>query len=167
MAERCYKYNGDHYEQKLHRVMKRLGVRDYHWNWDRWGCWVQFTYRDSLYRFEHSVQKARERKQPIRYGYEAFAQVVLALEDLARLVERGIYDLQTWVVGMRALPEPLPEWCRILGLGHRPRSVEEVHERFRARAKVCHPDGGGSPEQFQALLKARDEALAWLAAQVR
>ena len=162
MAERLYKGDGEHYERKLHRVMKRLGVTNYDWNWDRYGSWVQFHYKGDLYRFEHTVRKARERKQPIRYGYEAFAQLVLALEDLARLVERGIYDLQTWIEGMRALPSPLPDWCQVLGLTTYPRSVEEIQERFREMAKLRHPDGGGTPEQFQELLRARDEAMTWI-----
>ena len=164
MPERLYRGDGEYYEAKLHRVMKRLGVQDYTWDWSRWSCWVQFRYKGQLYRFEHSVQKAQEHKQRIRYGVEAFAQLVLALEDLARLVERGIYDLQQWIEGMKALPEPLPSWCAILGFDHLPKTVEEVHARFRELAKQRHPDAGGSPEQFQALMRARDEAIAHLTA---
>ena len=162
MPERLYKRDGSYYEQKLARVMKRLRVADYTWDWSRWGCWVQFLYKGQLYRFEHSVAKAQSRGQRVHSGLDAFAQLVLALEDLARLVERGIYDLQQWIEGMRALPAPLPPWCAVLGFDSLPSSVAQVHERFRELAKQRHPDSGGTAQQFQELLRARDEALAYL-----
>lgn len=89
----------DAYERKLNRVMERLGVESHNFNWDRWGCWIEFRLKGDLYRFDHSVDKARARGVELRYGSDAFAQVVLALEDLARMVERGIYELSTWVAG--------------------------------------------------------------------
>ena len=90
------------YEKKLAKVMARFGIESDNYDWDcnRTGCWVQFWYKGSLYRFEHSVQNAQEHGHKLSYGSDAFAQVVLALEDLARLVDRGIYDLQDWVAGM-------------------------------------------------------------------
>ncbi|SHF53777.1 hypothetical protein SAMN02746089_02114 [Caldanaerobius fijiensis DSM 17918] len=39
--------------------------------------------------------KVKSRGIKLVYGLDAFAQIVLSLEDLARMVERGIYDLQT------------------------------------------------------------------------
>ena len=47
------------------------------------------------------------------YGSDCFAQIVLSLEDLARMAERGIYELQTWLSGMQYLPPPVvvPERC--------------------------------------------------------
>ena len=70
------------YEAKLERVMERLGVESFNFNWDRWSCFVEFRYKGELYRFDHSVEKAKARGIDIRYGSDAFAQVVLALEDL-------------------------------------------------------------------------------------
>lgn len=151
------------YERKLHRVMQRLGVESYSFDWGRAEAWVQFTYRGQLYRFEHGVKKARDRGIKIAYGSDAFAQLVLALEDLARIVERGIYDLQLWVEGMKYLPPApeLPECFRVLGFDRVPERAEEVTARFRELAKRLHPDAGGSAQAFQALMQARDEALAW------
>ena len=93
------------YEDKLVRVMARLGIEegDYNYDWSRQECWVEFRYKGELYRFSHSVKNAQEHGISLQYGSDAFAQVVLSLEDLARMVERGIYDLSTWVAGMKAL----------------------------------------------------------------
>jgi hypothetical protein len=150
------------YEAKLLRVMERLGVKDYDYNFDRHGCWVQFKYRGEVYRFDHSVAKAKSRGVNLAYGSDAFAQVVLALEDLARMVERGIYDLSTWVAGLRFLPPPVevPACFKVLGFVQVPASVEDVKDRYRTLAKERHPDAGGSSEEFQKLTDAKDLALA-------
>ena len=89
----------------------------------------------------------------IRYGSDVFAQVVLSLEDLARMVERGIYDLSTWVAGMKYLPagDPLEPCFAGLGFIERPKTVEEVRTQYKRLAKVFHPDLGGAEREFVAL----------------
>ncbi len=57
--------------------------------------------KNQYYRFEHSLHKAAEHKQNIHYSSDLFAQLVKTLEDIARMVERGIYDLSTWIEGMK------------------------------------------------------------------
>lgn len=101
MAERKHGPAGI-YEYKLQQVMERLGVEEYNFNWDRWSAWVEFAYRGESYRLEHSVEKAGAKGVELRYGSDAFAEVVLTLEDLVRIVERGIYELETWLLGMKA-----------------------------------------------------------------
>ena|SRR5690606_15929118 len=98
-----------------------------------------------------------------RYGSDCFAQVVLALEDLARIVERGIYDLSTWVSGLKALPPvvEVPSFFRVLGFTEIAAGVEEVKTRYRSLAKQLHPDAGGSAEDFQALKRAAEQAIQW------
>lgn len=152
----------DEYERKLARVMERLGIEQYSWNWDRWGCWIEFRYKGELYRFDHSVGKARARGIELRYGSDAFAQVVLALEDLARMVERGIYELSTWVAGMKCLPQPVevPGFFRFLGFERIP-DPEEVKERYRQLAKRMHPDAGGNEQDFLRLQDAAGKALQY------
>lgn len=152
------------YERKLRTVMERLGVSEYNWNWDRHGGWVDFKYKNEWYRFEHSVQKAQDKGTKLQYGSDAFAQVVLALEDLARMVERGIYELSTWVAGMRFLPPPVevPPCFRALGFTEIPAGLEDVRERYRNLAKVKHPDQGGSAEEFAKLKEAADAAVRWM-----
>ena len=161
------KYAGlEYYEKKLDKVMSRFGVGegDYNWNCDRHGGWVEFRYKGELYRFEHTVKAAQAAGISISYGSDAFAQIVMALEDLARIVERGIYDLSNWVAGMKALPEKatLPYFCAKLGLDHIPVSADEVHHQYKRMAHLYHPDKGGSDAEFSALIAARDEALQFL-----
>lgn len=153
----------DTYERKLEKVMERLGVDSYDYNFDRHGCWVQFRYRGDLYRFDHSVEKAKDRGVNLTYGSDAFAQVVLALEDLARMVERGIYELSTWVAGMRYLPPPVevPSFFKFLGFTEIPASAVDVKDRFRTLAKTMHPDTGGNEDDFLALKDAAERAAVY------
>lgn len=141
------------YEAKLSKVMARLGIEQYDYDWSRYECWVSFVYKGQPYRFSHSVKSAQEHGVNIQYGSDAFAQVILSLEDLARMVERGIYDLSTWVSGMRYLPEAssLEPCFQAIGFAQRPTSVEEVKEQYKRMAKAMHPDSGGSDEAFITL----------------
>lgn len=154
----------DFYEKKLAKVMERFGADEHNYDWGRHSGWVEFRYRGQLYRFEHSVAKAQAKGQSIRYGSDAFAQIVLALEDLARLVERGLYDLQNWIEGMRFLPLPpdIPECFKRMGFERIP-TMEEVERRFRHLAKRWHPDllkDDGTA--FKELQQAAEEARRYL-----
>lgn len=163
MAGKTYG-SADSYEAKLRRVMQRLKVKEFNWNWDRFGGWVEFRYKGELYRFDHTVEKAKAKGVKLMYGSDAFAQIVLALEDLARMVERGIYDLSTWVAGMKFLPAPqqVPECFRVLGFDRIPADVEEVRARYKLMARSAHPDAGGSAEEFHQLTQAAEEATRYL-----
>lgn len=147
------------YEAKLEKVMQRFGVEKYDYNWDRFSCWVEFWYKGQLYRFEHSIENAKAHGNDVRYGSDVFAQVVLTLEDIARMTERGIYELQTWVAGLKALPKPkdIPDYFKTLGFSEIP-SQEMLKERFRQIAKTAHPDVGGSKEYFITIKNAYEEA---------
>ncbi|HBV87049.1 MAG TPA: hypothetical protein DEF42_10450 [Desulfosporosinus sp.] len=155
--------DSDSYERKLERVMERIGVKEFTYNFDRFGCWVEFRYQNELYRFEHSIDKAKAKGINLRYGSDAFAQVVLALEDLARMVERGIYELGTWVAGMKFLPPPveIPNFIRFLGFEQIPNGQEDIKERFRQLAKTMHPDVGGTEEDFIKLKDASEKAMKY------
>jgi hypothetical protein len=155
--------DADKYEGKLARVMDRLGVTDYTFDWGRWGAVVQFTYKGGQYRFEHSVDNARSHDQKITWGSDCFAQIVRTLEDLARMVERGIYDLQVWVAGMKMLPaaKEIPSFFVRLGFAAIPESEAAVEEKFKTLAKVVHPDQGGDSEEMKALIEAREQAKQW------
>ena len=74
----------ENYESKLERVMERLGVKEFNYNFDRFGAWVEFRYKGNLSRFDHSIEKAKARGLNLGYGSDAFAQIVLSLEDIAR-----------------------------------------------------------------------------------
>ena len=153
------------YEKKLARVMERLGVEDYNFDWSRHRAWVQFRYKGQLYRFDHTVSNARARGITLHFGSDCFAQIVLSLEDLARMVERGIYDLQTWVSGMKMLPQALevPSFLRLLGFEEIPSDADEVKARYRNLAKQLHPDQGGDSEDFRMLRRASEQAIQYMA----
>ena len=147
------------YEAKLEKVMARLGVDKYDYNWDRFSCWVEFYYKGQPYRFEHSTENARAHGIDIKYGSDVFAQVVLSLEDLARMVERGIYDLSTWVAGMKTLPQAteIPECFIRLGFTKVP-TKDELHKRWKQMAKTAHPDVGGDADYFISMQCAYKDA---------
>lgn len=163
MSKKIYA-DADKYEQKLDKVMERFNASEYNFNWDRYGCWIEFRYKGELYRFEHSVEKAKAHDVNIRYGSDAFAQLVLALEDLARISERGIYDLQRWVEGMKFLPQAIeiPSFLKYLGFTSIPDSREEINDRYRTLAKQMHPDTGGSEEDFHNLTQAVEQSLKYI-----
>ena len=153
----------DTYEAKLDRVMERMGASEYNYNWDRHSAWVEFRMKGQLYRFDHSVDKARARGFELTYGSDVFAQLVITLEDLARMGERGIYELQTWLEGMKFLPPPMviPDFLKQLGFESIPTSSEEIKARFKTLAKQAHPDVGGNNERFITLQNAARQALEY------
>lgn len=153
------------YERKLDRVMERLGVNQYQYDWGRRHAWVRFLHGGQWWQFEHSVEKSWQHGEKLNYGSDCFAQVVLTLEDLARATERGLYSLGAFLgEELRYLPAPstLPECFRLLGFTELPEGAEEVVQRYRELAKVKHPDAGGRPGEFEALTAARDQALQYL-----
>lgn len=155
--------SADQYERKLEKVMERFAVDKYDYNWDRFGCWIEMRYKGQLYRFEHSIEKAQARGVKLQYGSDSFAQLVLSLEDLARMVERGIYDLQAWVEGMKFLPPAIeiPSFFKFLGFTSIPSDTVEVKERYRTLAKQMHPDPGGNVEDFKQLQIASEQAMKY------
>lgn len=160
MAARKQYADSVYYERKLDRVIERLGAEDYNYNFDRHGASIEFRYKGQLYRFDHTVEKAQSYGQAIAFGSDAFAQIVLALEDLTRIIERGIYDLSTWVSGMKYLAEPtkLPECFRVLGFVEMPATKADVDARYRTLSKQYHPDAGGKSEDFDAIKRAAEQA---------
>ncbi len=147
------------YESKLEKVMQRFGADKYDYNWDRFSCWVEFWYKGQLYRFEHSIENAKLHGNNVKYGSDVFAQVVLTLEDIARMTERGIYELQTWVAGLKALPKPkdIPDCFKKLGFDDIPK-IEELKTRYRQVVKTAHPDAGGTEEYFLVVKNAYTQA---------
>ena len=138
-------YSGDFaaFEKKLSRVMERLGVGKYTYDWSsgRAGssCYVEMRYGASTYRFENSSEKSKQCGRNLTYASDLFAAVVYSLEGLARAVEQGIFTLDMLLVGVPALPEATPlESCFVaLGFSQRPANEEEVKAQYRRMAKLC------------------------------
>lgn len=160
-------YKGDmaFFEGKLERVMDRFGATDLNYGVGRSEAWVEFRLKGQLYRFDHSIEKAAARGIKLKKGTDAFAQLVLALEDLARLAERGIYELQTWLSGMKALPATVqvPSFLQFLRFEEIPASVEDVKDRYRTLALTMHPDAGGDPEDWHKLQNSMEQATRYFA----
>lgn len=106
------------------------------------------------FRFEKSLERARELGERITRVSDLFAQIVLMLEDLARAAERGIYDFATIISGLPSLPAAMAEMpqCYIaLGFAAPPETEEEIKAQYRRLAKALHPDVGGDAEAFRVL----------------
>lgn len=152
------------YEKKLQKVMERMSASDCNYNFDRHGAWVEFRFKGQLYRFDHTKEKAAAYGINLSYGSDCFAQIVLSLEDLARMSERGIYELQTWLAGLKFLPPPvsIPQCLIDLGFEDIPSSEEEVKARFKLLAKKAHPDKGGDNDTFVKLQDIAKKAIDYM-----
>ena len=161
MAQRKVYADASFYEKKLSKVMSRFEIPedDFTYNWDRFSAFIQFKYKGELYRFELNLNHV----QDLSYGSDCFARLVLALEDLSRVVERGIYDLARWVAGMRYLPPAIdiPDCFKFLGFTEIPEDENEVTQRYKKLSKTYHPDNGGTQEQFIALQNSAAQAKAY------
>ena len=149
------------YEKKLVGVMQRIGAESYNYDWTRTECWIEFTLGGQLYRFEHSLQKATDAGQKLSLVSDCFAQLVITLEDISRMSERGIYKLSSWIEGMKALPPPkiIPPCFAALGFVGDIPTEQQVKERYRALAKVTHPDKGGTADAFAQLTTSYEACL--------
>lgn len=163
------RYNTAIYEKKLGTVMTRLGIEKYDYDYTRRAAWVTFTYKGQEYRFEHSIDSAVAHGHPLSYGSDAFCQIVLTLEDLARASNRGIYDLQTWVEGiLKSLPchVSIPKCFAALGLSQTDVATEAIEKAFRTAAmKVDQTNGAGS-EEIRRLLEAKKACLSFVSQQM-
>jgi hypothetical protein len=162
MAGSQYTASPKSYEEKLTRIMERFGVKkdQFTYNWDRFSSWIQFRYKGELYRFDQSIDNALKHDIKLKDGKDCFAQLVLGLEDLARLAKRGIYDLQRWVAGMKFLPaaDELPTCFKILGFREMPTDPTEIDAKYKELAKVHHPDKGGNADDFNKIKEAAEKA---------
>jgi hypothetical protein len=149
------------YEYKLEGVMERFNVDSYTFNWDRWGCYVDFRYKGELYRIEHSVEKARSRGVELRSGSESFIEVVRTLEDLSEIIDRGIYGLETWLRGIRRLPGSfeVPQYFKILGFAEIPEGPEDVRQRYQTLTSQLPSDGKEKDVKLEQLKNAAEDAL--------
>jgi hypothetical protein len=72
----------------------------------------------------------------------------------------GLVIARSAFKGFLALPSPAGRhWSDELGV-ERTASAQQIDEAFRSRAKLAHPDSGGSHEQMARLSAARERALA-------
>ncbi|ARI78308.1 hypothetical protein [Halobacillus mangrovi] len=116
-------------EKKLEKVIKRLKIENFHFNWDRSSCFVEFNYQGKSYRLDHSVEKAKERGIILRNGLDCMNDLTQSLEDLCQIIDRGTYKFETWIAGMQHSPavrETQPEY------------QEEFHIKYKTTGKQTH-----------------------------
>ena len=155
------------YEKKLERVMTRLGVEKYDYDWvtsrNNNSCYIEMLYHGRVYRFENDTKQSAEHGCNRTCASDLFADVVYTLEGLARSIERGILSLDMLMAGIPSLPAPkeAEECLKVLGFEYKPDVFDEVKRRYRELAKTTHPDladGDESAEQFQKISDAYEKA---------
>nr|WP_239533988.1 hypothetical protein [Thalassobacillus pellis] len=99
-------------EKKLSKVMKRLNIEDFDFNWDRSSCYIEFKFQEQAYKLEHSIEKARKRGILLKNGMDCLIALTQSLEDLCVIIDRGTYDFETWISGMKVMPadQNVPEY---------------------------------------------------------
>ena len=156
-GKRKYQMSIDDAAVKLARAMERMGVERYDYDYAESktakSCWVELVCNGRAYRFTNDTAKSMACRRGLVYMSDLFAELVYALEDLARAVEKGIFTLDMLLEGKLALPDrPTAEPCfQALGFESRPESAAEVKEQYRRMAKILHPDTGGSATAFHVL----------------
>lgn len=96
---------------------------------------------------------------------ENMRALTLTIEAL-RAIERhgGGQMMSRAFAGFTALPPPLvtpprKPWWEILGVDRDILSETEIRAAYRRRARVCHPDAGGTSEAMAELRAALEQAL--------
>jgi hypothetical protein len=89
------------------------------------------------------------------------AAMAAHIEALRRIERYGVGSREQAFTGYRALTAGTAAWWDVLGFRSPAGvTVELIEQRYRALAKVHHPDiPGGSGEKFKELGEARDRAL--------
>jgi hypothetical protein len=90
----------------------------------------------------------------------------LTIEAIRTIERHGASDMMERAFrGFAALPEKATEpWRAVLEIGHEAKvSPDEIEEKFRDLALKHHPDHGGDPDKFRAIVEARHQAKKELA----
>lgn len=105
---------------------------------------------------------ACDKWRTVRENLRALTKAVEAIRALERSGASQVFDRAQESFKAAALPVGLPWWCSTLGIDFPPESVGQVEIAYKTRAKIDHPDVGGSHEAFVKLGEAREEAIKWL-----
>jgi len=116
-------------------------------------------YTKKCSKWEYSLDNLRAIGLSIEYLYRAVEIYgVTSKEELNKL-------LDSTFIGIEATPDDSAlmigyssEWWDILSISKNADKAEIING-YKSMAKVHHPDAGGSPEQFQKIRKAYDEAI--------
>lgn len=101
---------------------------------------------------------AVDRYLSIEENLQAIAKVVEA--ERTKMRHGGLNLVRAAFRGYAALPPPnhaTANWHLILGV-ERSATLHDIHAAYKRRARIVHPDHGGSTAQFQELQDAYREA---------
>ncbi|MDT8858880.1 hypothetical protein N0O92_01470 [Alkalihalobacillus sp. MEB130] len=127
-----YTKEQDMCERRLVRIMKRLNVAYFDYNWDRHSCYIEFRYKETMYKMEHSSDKAKGTGvAELRSGLDCLIELVDTFEDLCHITDRGTYKLETWLSGMKktSLVEEKSEPLEKMNIKHK-LSGKQKHEEY-------------------------------------
>lgn len=116
------------YERRLIKVMRELKVENYHFNWDRTSCLIEFHYLDDFYRLEHSIEGAKRNGLFLGNGLDCLMGLTQSLEDLCAIINRGTYNFETWIEGMKQSPsgQNMPEFQEEFQIRYRSMSEQKL-----------------------------------------
>ena len=126
--------------KKLKLAMERLDVKDFDYgnasSRDDASAWVSFKYKGTTYKFEYSRSKALYYGKTVGKNADILIAIILAIGDLARIAERGIFDFGQLIQGFKSLEYiEVPKWASFMGFNTRPMNFAMVKDRFNDLVK--------------------------------
>lgn len=90
------------------------------------------------------------------------AAIAAHVDALRRIDRYGVGSLEQALAGYKALPaDSAANWRQVFGFEPDTHvTAEQVQSAYRERAKLAHPDKGGTEEMMMHVNRARDFALA-------
>lgn len=102
---------------------------------------------------------ACDRWDRVQDNVQAIRKTIEAIRGIERW---GASDMMERAFSaFEALPSPemVKQWWHVLGVNDRNTGKDEIERAYRAKARTCHPDTGGSTAQMAELNVAREAAL--------
>jgi len=89
------------------------------------------------------------------------AALAAHIDALRRIQRYGVGTIEQALAGYKALPaDTAADWRAVFGFAKGEAvSLERLQERFKEKARVAHPDTGGSDEMMMHLNRAREYAV--------
>lgn len=103
----------------------------------------------------YGCYSAREALEGARYGALVVAEPIEASLPKPGFLAR-IFGVKSAVPRVPS-PGPSETWREVLGISAQA-SPQEIEEAYRRGVKMCHPDRGGTTEQFQKIIEAYEQA---------
>ena len=114
------------------------------------GIAVYFRYKDKF------MVLACDQYHKVEENVHAVAKTIEAMRGIERW---GTSDMmERSFTGFQALPPPKNSWFDILEV-HEKASAEEIRTAWREKAKLYHPDQGGSDEMMAKINQAYSEGM--------